>query len=297
MLIEYDNDYAKTDSIKAYGYYTTDINNIQYHSGEELDIIEDKTCRKENAIKKCQDYIRKGSSSMNYVILQVSAINSNKYFFEIKYGKQEEYSTPAIYLTLTSIGIGLALSLPNIVLYILNKIIWKNAFVTIFYLLMDIILHLGYFNIISKFVGLGGEVSYTIGTVCIILFVVIFFCYFYCHCKYATNEEISGLMVIIKRLLLNDILEQAINFNRNLFPNLFLNVRTFYKESQEKLYIYGEVDDIRMVPHLAVHPMDIPRFVEIEEKVGTTEGIVKSEYSDWKRTDEGGGRLSNSIKI
>ena len=144
MLIEYDWYYSSDDYFRVYDIYTDENNTIQINYTHKLEIKRDKTCRREK--RRCKDYIRKESPDLKYAILQVTATGFS-YTINMRYGKQEKYYPTTIYL---SCGIAFALSLPNIILHILNKIYFKHENFNKMFLIMDICLHFGIFNIISK---------------------------------------------------------------------------------------------------------------------------------------------------
>ena len=298
MLIEYDNDYAKENSIKAYGYNINDANHIQNNGGEELELIKDETCRKQNSYSKCKDYIRKTSSIYNYAILKISAIKStysDKYIFEIKYGNQEKYSPTTIYL---SCGLGLIISIPNVILFILNKCIWKNDYVKFIYLLMDILFHLGFFNIISKVAYIGGNTSYIFGINFLILYAVLFFCYYFINYAKLTNMEpmYSGIVALIKKLQLNKTLDETINENRILPPSIKLNATASHEESREVMGIIGKYEYYEPVDLFWTSASGFPRSYHSEQFMGMVDHIDDEIYSEWERVDRGGGKLDDKIK-
>ena len=298
MLIEYDNDFAKENSIKVYGYNINTANHIQYNEGEELELIKDEKCRKDNSNTKCKDFLRKTSSIYNYAILKIPAIKSaynDKYIIEIKYGNQERYSPTTIYL---SFGLGLIISIPNVILFFLNKCIWKNDYVKFIYLLMDILFHLGFINIISKAVYIGGNASYILEIIFLILYAVLFFCYYFIdYVKFENMEPMySGIVALIKKLLLNKTLDETINENRILPPSIKLNATAFHEESREVMGVIGKYEYYEPVDIFWSNASGFPRSFHSEKFMGMVDHIDNEIYSEWERVDRGGGKLDDKIK-
>ena len=278
MLIEYDRLYSYDDAFTVYGYYTDDHNTIQNTSGQKLEIIRDKECLR--VIKRCKDYLRKESPDLKYVIFQVTQINYDTSIF-LRYGFQERYYPETIYL---SCGIGLALSLPNIILHILNKIKYKHENFSKVFLIMDISLHLGLFNIISKFVYLGGDSSYYLGVGFLAFYFFILICY-YNYYFFGRNINKIGFAVLFKRLSINKTIEQAINENKILKPDLKIKIKAFHKESREKCIKIrknninnNENDDYD------------------KENIIINGEIISVTFSDWGSVENGGGKFPEKFE-
>ena len=267
MLIEYDRYYSSDDYFRIYGYYTDDYNTIQTTYGQKLEIKRDKTCKKEK--RRCKDYIRKESPDLKYAILQVTAIN---YYYSInmRYGKQEKYYPATIYL---SCGIALALSLPNIILHILNKMHFKHEDFSKMFLIMDICLHMGIFNIISKFVYLGGDSSYYLGVGFLVLYLFILICY-YNYYFFGGNSTKIGFVVSFKRLSIKKTIEEAINENKILKPDLKIRIKAFHKESREQCI----------------------KRRKNETNNNMNGEIISVEFSGWDRVDNGGGKFQRAFE-
>ena len=135
---------------EIYSYNTEDANIVENTKGKKEKSVGGKS---QNNI--CQNFIHKYSNDIKFNILKVKYPEDSwyNYYVDIKYGKQEKYISNEIYL---SCGIGLALSIPNILLKIIRCFRDKKASNQCSFV-MDIILHLAYGNIVSKFIYLGGK--------------------------------------------------------------------------------------------------------------------------------------------
>ena len=100
-----------------------------------------------------------------------------------------------------------------------------------------------------------------------------------------------------KRLKLNKTLNQAINENRELPPRLTIKTKISYEVSQEVLEIYGPVEvfdePIRL---LALNEFGDEVVYNQQRSLGMIDGYIRSEYSEWKRVDQGGGKLTYTQK-
>ena len=121
----------------------------------------------------------------------------------MRYGQQEKYYPTTIYL---SCGIGLALSLPNIILHILNKNYFKHENFSKIFLVMDISFHLGIFNIISKYIYLGGDSSYYLGVGFLTFYIFVLICY-YNYYFFGRNNNKIGFAILFKRLSFKKTIE------------------------------------------------------------------------------------------
>ena len=220
MLIEYDWIYSKENSLSVYGYQTNDNNIIQTTSGEKLELIKDEKCVNEKRV--CKDFIWRKKIQASFSILKVSAVKNN-YNINIRYGKEESYGPTTIYL---SFGLGLIFSLPNIIIQILNKICWKIEHLSLFFLLLDMAFLLGFFNVISRGVYLGGDTSFYLGIILLIIYGLLLICYIGIYFKEKDERENPhGFFVFLKRLGIPYILERVFVENKNLPPSLKIRIK------------------------------------------------------------------------
>ena len=116
--------YDKEDSLSAYGYDNNNMNILQSNSGDQLDIFVDSHY-------KYKYFIIKDSNDIKYSIFKVKAPSDGKlYYINIRYGYQEKYIPSTPFLTF---GIGLALSIPNLIIEILNLITIKKNILIVYH--------------------------------------------------------------------------------------------------------------------------------------------------------------------
>ena len=162
MMIEFTPKYdiGEDDyySYSLYSYNTEDANEIDNTEGEEIKFMEEEL----NYTGVYQRYIYKDSNDMKLIVFQIKYPNdqfSKHPYFNLRYGKQERHIPSTIYI---SFGIGIALSIPNIIFKIIIHC-KKMKISTHIIFIMDIILHLAYSNIISRFIYLGRSASFWFG--------------------------------------------------------------------------------------------------------------------------------------
>ena len=218
MMIEYNknwaNEYKGGNDFIIYGYNIINEYTIDDKSGKELELIENED----------YDYIRrtfihKNSEDIKLVIFKIhfNAYDFSDTIFSIRYGKHEKYYPKTIYL---SFGIGLILSIPNIIILII-ACYKKIQIPTYFTFILDISLHLAESNIISKFLYLGGDSSFYVGLgflgIYIILFILqIIFIYFG---KITIFNIFIGLSKKSKNMR---TFEEAFNERRELPPQIIV---------------------------------------------------------------------------
>ena len=131
---------------------------------------------------------------------------------------------------------GLGLSLPNIILFILNAVKFKRKNLTFGFLILDLMFLLGFSNLISLYIYIGAEQSYYLGIVLLSLYGLAFIL-FYLY-QYDTS---SGFVYFLK-LLSFPTIEQAINESKRLQPCLKIKARSFHQESREICDIYQKAN-------------------------------------------------------
>ena len=272
MIFEYNNYFTK---------------NIQFNP--TVNIINDEECNKKSYDydKICKNYFSKPNLLDKYITLQVSNPSKSRYIFELRY-RTDTFKNSFFF----GILIGFAISSPNIILFILSKIYSKNIDIKCFHLFMDILFHLGCFNLITKFTDFGSTISFGFGIGFLILYFILFLCYHIC----VPNNN-STIQALKKRLKLNKTLNQAINENRELPPRLTIKTKISYEVSQEVLEIYGPVEvfdePIRL---LGLNEFGDEVVYNQQRSLGMIDGYISSEYSEWKRVDQGGGKLTYTQK-
>ena len=292
LYIEYNWEYSLEDSIKVYGY--SDKNIISSTSGEEIKLIKDDDCVYEKRI--CKAFIRKKEKDLNYLILKISSLKKNyndSYAINIRYGKSEEYAQDNI---VASTGMGLGLSAPNIILHILNAVIWKRKHLTFAFLILDLMFLLGFSDLISLYIYIGTEQSFYCGIVLLSLYGIVFIIFYLYQIKGKKNGTPSGFVYFLKLLSL-PIIEEAISQNKRLQPCLKIKARSFHQESREICNKYKNVDIYG----------DAEYYYEKEEKgkdlvlkerlpfLGTEERHAETTYSEWSRVDRGGGKFKEKF--
>ena len=288
LYIEYNWEYSLEDSIKVYGY--SDKNLINNTLGEEIDLIKDDDCVHEKRI--CEAFIRKKEKSLNYAILKISSLKKNyndSYAIKIRYGRSEEYAPDNI---VASTGMGLGLSLPNIILFILNAVKFKRKNLTFGFLILDLMFLLGFSNLISLYIYIGAEQSYYLGIVLLSLYGLAFIL-FYLH----QHDTSSGFVYFLK-LLSFPTIEQAINESKRLQPCLKIKARSFHQESREICDIYQKAN-IYSSPQYYYEQEEGSNDLVLKERLHFLKKqfmFEKTIYSEWDRVDQGGGKFKEKLE-
>ena len=108
---------------------------------------------------------------------------------------------------MTSVGISLALSFPNILLFILNKFIWKKEHINCIFVVLSFIFHYGISNIIVEFV--------TFGKLVIIIYSILFALLNLCLSFGKIKLNKSGFIYLFKKLFAKSI-NQVVDSQRIL---------------------------------------------------------------------------------
>ena len=136
---------------------------------------------------------------------------------------------------------GLGLSLPNIILFILNAVKFKRKNLTFGFLILDLMFLLGFSNLISLYIYIGTEQSYYLGIVLLSLYGIAFILFYLYQIKGKTDDTSSGFVYFLK-LLSFPTIEQAINDSKRLQPCLKIKARSFHQESREVCDIYKKAN-------------------------------------------------------
>ena len=153
IIIEY-NKIWYLESFMAYGYNTSNVNDIKNMEGITLDLI-DEEC--DNNI--CKVSITKSSSDLKKVLFQVPKDRKKFKYIEFKHKKTNFFTTPDH--PFFSCLLGLLLAIPNIIWFITRRIKRKMAatYCTFF---MNLLLNMAYGALVGGLIGLGNEASYII---------------------------------------------------------------------------------------------------------------------------------------
>ena len=305
MMIEYYNIFEKSDYyyyISAYRYDTEDENIIENTEGEKIEFLEEqeKVGDEEEDEKEkycynniCKEFILKDSNDMKLLIFKIKAKNNyypNDYCLDFRYGTEEKYAPKKIYL---SCAIGLALSIPNIIAQIIRccKGIKSPTPLT---LIMDIILHLVYINIIAKFVYIGRDSSFWLGIGLGAIYLLFSLYNYYNMCE---NEKtiFTGYKCLLKKSKNLRTIEEAINERRKLPPQLIIGgyaskTKDTIDEKEEKEfrqieYEYCSWEDITDFTFDKKYPIIECKFEleltydkEIEEDIESIKGELVDSY-------------------
>ena len=290
VYFQYDWEYSSEDLIKVYGYTEKDL--IQTTEGEELYLDKDPTCVAEH--RMCEDYFRKKSASVDYAILKISPLKKNEfstYTFKIKYGYSYEYSSG---LPFYSTLIGIALFIPNLIITCVNVKTNRcddNA-AAIAYFILDLLFLVGFSDVISLYLYIGGHFGFYAGIVILVLYGLISIC-FYSYSICHMDEKSSGWVYYIRKLGL-PLASQAITQNAILSPRIKVKARAFHKESRQICKKYKKVD-IYGDSEYYYEKEEYGKDLVLRERLPylrTEEKYDDTFYSNWGRVDQGGGKFS-----
>ena len=276
------------------GYYTNDYNEIENTKGIKLKLID-----YERNYRSYAFYILKESSQLKKVILKIESHVPDS--FEIRYGDQEpdnsgkkseednnEKAQKKEGDILFPLWLGLGLSLPNIFFQIFRKI-FKKRTAPWNSLVMNIILHLAYSILLCYPFNYGSFISIIAG--CFFLALSLLFCF-------ACSSGDSNIKSIINQLKISSeefeelpLLGDILFYNRKIPPLIMIKVNSQHKESREILKEYQpyEEDIYRKDIHVFQNgdTIDVTHF----DHTSINFEHVNNHYSEWKRDDEGGGKI------
>ena len=274
--------YKSVASIRVFGYDTDNYNLIENNQGRQLEML-NENIGQSNYNKSF--YIKKDSSKLKRVILRITVPYPGS--FEIRYGDEEYYYGESFF---ASVMFGLGLSLPNIIMQIYRHI-YKQKIAPWYSLIMNIILHLAYGNLLSYPFRIGGEMSLGIGYIFCALYL---FCFLVCCCNFSTSStknifhQLNNSFKDFEEL---PILEESVDFNRKIPPKIIIKATSGHIESREILKEYQPYQ--QAVYREDVHfwqdgtPYTVPHY----DHTTINFDHVDSHYSEWKRVDEGGGKI------
>ena len=284
--IEYNREFFIEDSIKAYSY--SDKSLISTTSGKEIELLKVDNCTSES--RTCLTYIKKDDNDIKFVLLKITALknNPNELFkISIKYGNKERYSFDSFIL---STLMGIALSLPNIILYCCGKAKYNKDYLSKAFVFYDLFFFIGFSDSISLNIGIGGHLAIKMGIAILIINIIAFIIFNLYKIFIKKNDTQSGLIYFIKKLSLPTI-EQAINENKRFQPCLKFKVSSLHKESREvcnkylRIKIYGPSYQYSEIQGNSLVFKERCDFLREEKK------FQKTTYSEWGRVDQGGGKF------
>lgn len=296
MTIEYSYDCTKFTykDIFAYGYNVDDHNNINTTLGKKLDLIRANSC---STNQVCKDLILKDSDDLKYVVFEVSfqfKFGEQINFLQFRYGKQERYIPTTIYI---SLRIGLILSIPNFLFLILRLICCKKPYY-FFSFVMNALFHLAFSNIISKYLYLGGTNSFVVGIFFAAIWGILLFCFIYNDfCDYRQKIIIfNGILSIYERFDDRNYyysLKEEINKRRKLPPLIKIKATASHEESREKWREQLEYHEPTLKGFVPRYNFDTMR-EEIHEIWNSDYTVSQVYFSEWGRTDKGGGKMEKN---
>lgn len=289
--------YKSIATISAFGYYTDDFNEIENTQGISLYLYH------KNIVQSIYDkyfYILKDDPKLKTVILKITVPYPGS--FEFKYGKQEPDSTDEksdeekkgkkkeeenyVKSIFISILFGLSLSLPNIIWQILRQILKKRTAPCIC-LFMNMLLHVIYGLPLSYFLNISGEVVLFAAFFPLGLYLMLL-CY---SCDCTPNSIFYQLYTSSKEFEELPILEEYIKSNREIPPKIIIKANSQHKESREILKEYEPYQEAVYRNDIYIsHYGDISSVPRFDHNTINFEH-VKNHYSEWKRVDEGGGKI------
>ena len=294
MKVEFSHSSSSNLDFSISAYESDDPKIIQYTQGKPLDQMD-----YESRYSKGEPnyfYILKNESNFKRVILNYTSYSSYydiKDFF-IRYGEKEFYYGNNV---LASCMFGIGLSIPNIIIQLFRKSSKQNI-APWYSLAMNILLHFAYGNLFAKPFHIGGKNSLIIGIVFLVLYIIFFLCL---SCVSCANDQKDKL--IFNQLYHSShefeelsILEDLINENRKIPPKILIKAKAQHQESREVLKEFEAYQRPVYVNDIHVwsdgHISNFERF----DHMAINYANVDNHYSEWKRVDEGGGKLDKTIK-
>ena len=286
IKVEFSHSDSSNLNVKILGYESDEPKIIQNTTGKNLSQIDYKSLRSKG--EPDYFYILQDNNLFKRVILKI-ALNYGYDKFIIRYGEKEFYYGKNV---LASCMFGIGLSIPNLLMQLFRKSL-KQRIAPWYSLAMNILLHFAYGNLFAKPFHIGGNNSLIIGSVFFGLYIIILLCLgcFACDDKVKNKLIFNQLYYSSKEVEELRILEDLINDNRKLPPKVLIKATAGHQESREVLQVFepfrqrvyandiivwndGTVTNDRHLHHYEInyaHSYNI--------------------YSEWKRVDEGGGKL------
>ena len=238
-------------------------------------------------------YILKNESNFKRVVISASSYNSIKNLL-IRYGEKEFYYGNNV---LASCMFGIGLSIPNILFQLFRKSSKQNI-APWYSLAMNILLHFAYGNLFAKPFHIGGKNSLIIGIVFFVLYIIILVCLSCVSCANDRNNKLIFNQLYHSSHEFEElrILEDLINENRKIPPKILIKAKAQHEESREVLKEFEPYQQPVYVNDIHVwndgHISNFRHFDHIEINYDH----IRNHYSEWKRVDQGGGKLDNTIK-
>ena len=287
IKVEFSHSGSSNLNVKILGYESDEPKIIQNTTGKNLSQMDYKSLRSKG--EPDYFYILQDNNLFKRVILKI-ALNYGYDKFIIRYGEKEFYYGKNV---LASCMFGIGLSIPNIFMQLFRKSL-KQHIAPWYSLTMNILLHFAYGNLFAKPFHIGGNNSLIIGIVFFALYIIILLCFtcFACDEKQKNKTIFNQLYHSSKEFEELRILEDLINDNRKLPPKILIKATAEHDESREVLKEFepyqqavyandfhvwsdGHISNFRHFDHFAINYDHVNNY-----------------YSEWKRVDEGGGKIS-----
>ena len=242
----------------------------------------------------CEDFFRKIGRDIKYVILKISSLKYNykdSYNITIKYGYFYEYSSG---LPFYSTLMGIAICFPNLIIHFLNKSKYNREHLNIFFVVLDLIFWVGFSNVLSLYIYIGGYFCYYAGIVILVLYGFISIL-FHAYLLKNSDKTPSGCIYFWRKLAL-PLVNQIVNENKSLQPRIKVNVRSFHQESREICEEYNKIDLYRDPEYYwEKEGIDLVKKVRRPYE-GTKNVYQRNFYSEWGRVDQGGGKFKEKFQ-
>ena len=163
---------------------------------------------------------------------------------------------------------------------------------------MNILLHFAYGNLFAKPFHIGGKNSLIIGIVFFVLYILILACLSCVSCANDRNNKLIFNQLYHSSHEFEELrtLEDLINENRKIHPKILIKAKAQHEESREVLKEFEPYQQPVYVNDIHVwndgHISNFRHFDHIEINYDH----IRNHYSEWKRVDQGGGKLDNTIK-
>lgn len=299
IIFEYSSYYhLKEKQLQADGFKIDDVDKIdkyiyQYEKKQNLDNsvnnvsldVELEDCYGEEI---CKGYIIKRDESIKKIILNFEK-DKNFNYIKFRYGS-EEYVPPA-HILYSSL-IGLALAFPNIFLNIIRRIRNKMT-ASVCTIILNIIVNFAYGNILAVILQVGGLASLVLG---IVLLVIYFLACLISLCMQKccdTRAYFDVIFNLCDKLEDSKSFNEILSINRKLSPLVKVGCYAQHEESREVCKEYEKYLKPVYVTNTTYDRDGNPHYNKVFSHNETHYRYRTTYYSEWRRVDEGGGKLYN----
>ena len=292
IYFKYNWEYSLEDSIRAYGYSDKKLAK-DAEEGEELYINKEKDCIDEK--RMCEDFFRKIGGDTKYVVLKISPLKkyyNDSFNITINYGKNEEYSSGIPFF---STLMGIFLCIPNIIIHILNHYKCQRKHLNILFVILDLIFWVGFSNVISLYIYVGGYFCFYVGIVILAIYVLLSICFYIVLISKGYADSSGWVYFLLKKYL--PLVDQAVNENTKLPPFITVKARSFHQESRQICNQYRKVD-VLGEPELYYEKEEFGKNLVLKEILPilkTEEELGDTFESEWGRVDQGGGKFKEQF--